>query len=447
MSLAKEDQELLLQELFNMVGYHIASFSEVPQINFVDDKPKSNDPCKHVEYDEYNRTLTIHTGRFGMSGEDIMNKLRMGFKCEVTIDGVAKELEYAFSDSIPNVADDNRVTQTSALGGYFIFNGDYDLSPDRKSRFYEEKGRDNAIYNTPRTNDHSGGQFETEKKLFEDKVPIKPKGIDNLAIKYGGQTPQTNNTNVPNMLDQDEWLCQDILAYDEDVESGFQMAMGKNPDNGQQRPIQANDVPQLFESLGKLHSPRSVKERVTNRLARRPRLGGGNQNNVLNNPNPNNFNNMNNFANNNFAWGANNNFGGLLNNNNNAFPNVNNNGFNFNNNMGMGGNNHMLFNNNNNNMFPLNNNNMGMGVGMNQNNMNNNIGMYNNNNVMNPFMNNNVNNANNNMNNNNMYNNQNAAQMPFNNGFMNLNNNNALNNQGLYNAVGFGYNGNNNNGH
>ena len=353
MSLAKEDQELLLQELFNMVGYHIASYSEVPQINFVDDKPKSNDPCKHVEYDEGNRTLTIHTGRFGMSRDGIMNELRMGFNCDVIIDGVAKKLEYAFSDSIPNGMDNNRVTQTSALGGYFISNGVDDLSPDRKSRFYEEKGRDNAIYNSPRTDDHSGGQFETEKKLFEDKVPIKVKGADKLVSKYGGQTPQTNNTNVPNMLDQDEWLCQDILAYDEDVESGFQMAMGKNPDNGQQRPIQANDVPQLFESLGKLHSPRSIKERVTSRMTRRPRPGGVNQINGTANPNPNNFNNM---FNNAFPFNNHNNNNML----NNAFP------FNDNMNQNMANDNNLAYNGNffNNNQNQLNNNNANFGQGM-----------------------------------------------------------------------------------
>lgn len=227
MSIEGENRELLFQELYNMVGYHLAKYEQMPSIEFKGDNPKSSDPTKHVEYDENERKIIIHTGRFKMKREDILEKLR-GFKCEIGVDGQTESVEFDFTTT----SQGNNSIAVGALEGFLTLGERQQVSEERKEKYYAKK-------KTPIVNRNQEDGNERLEEVFNNVPNRGPEGnsnsVQNIVNRYGnnggpqqpGQQPSGGQQTKPEM-----WLTDTITCYPSVQEVGIDKLLGVNLTDG-----------------------------------------------------------------------------------------------------------------------------------------------------------------------------------------------------------------------
>lgn len=285
MSIEGKNRELLFQELYNMVGYHLAKYDRMPSLLFDDKNPKSSDPTKHVEYDENEGKIVIHTGRFKMKREDILEKLR-GFQCEIGIDGQAESVKFDFTKT----SQGNNSIAVGALEGFLTCGGRLQVSEERQEKYYTEKKTILKDRNQEDGNEQLGDLF--------NKGPNKGSegnnnSVQNITNQYGGPSvpqqtgPQPNGGQQP---EKDTWLTDDIPYNVAAQEEGIGRLLGLDPN-----PNAANEANRVLDAL--TNEPKKWEKRSLKPGTLRQAAQQGDQasrhvrNNYFNNPN---FNMMNN---------------------------------------------------------------------------------------------------------------------------------------------------------
>ena len=287
MSIEGENRELLFQELYNMVGYHLAKYGQMPSLSFDDKNPKSSDPTKHVEYDENEEKIVIHTGRFKMKRDDILEKLR-GFECEIDIDGQTENVKFGFT----NASQGNNSIAVGALEGFLTCVDVQLISQERQEKYYAKKKTPIVDRNQEDGNEELGNLFNKGPNKGPE---AKNSSVQNIMNKYGGPSvpqqtgPQPNGGQQPK---EDIWLTEDIPYNFSLQEEGIDQLLGVKPDDGQDYQVQ--DVTDAVKRHAKSWGSRPFKEsnlRIAaqhgNRVIRQPRINN-NYNNNQNVMNPNN---------------------------------------------------------------------------------------------------------------------------------------------------------------
>ncbi|MBQ7536543.1 MAG: hypothetical protein IJT14_00290 [Rickettsiales bacterium] len=228
MSIEGENRELLFQELYNMVGYHLAKYDRMPSLSFDDENPKSSDPTKHVVYDENEGKIIIHTGRFKMKREDILEKLR-GFECDIDVDGQTEVVKFDFTTE----SQGNNSIAVGALEGFLTFVGKRLISPERQEKYYAKKKTSIVDRDQEDGNEQLGDLF--------NKGPNKgPEANSNSVQKIRNKYPdpsvpqQPGSQPVVQQTQDGGWLTGRIpYNYCLQEEGVEKLALGIDPATGQ----------------------------------------------------------------------------------------------------------------------------------------------------------------------------------------------------------------------
>lgn len=236
MSIEGENRELLFQELYNMVGYHLAQHGQMPRLLFDDENPKSSDPTKHVVYNESEGKIVIHTGRFKMTEAKIKERLREGFKCDIGVDGQEESVEIDFT---PTPQNKNSI-KAEGLNGYLTCGKMVQMSQDRREKYYTEKKAPLKDRNPEDDNKRLEEQFNN----IPNKGPeANNNSVQNIMNKFGnnGGPQQLGSQPSGQQLKRDTWLT-DYIPHNANVQKqGIDKLLGGvNPQTQQPfRPIDA----------------------------------------------------------------------------------------------------------------------------------------------------------------------------------------------------------------
>ncbi len=235
MSIESENRELLFQELYNMVGYHLAQHGQMPRLLFDDENPKSSDPTKHVVYKEDEGKIVIHTGRFKMKEAKIKERLREGFECEIGVDGQTGNVKFDFT---PKSMGDNSIKAVD-LDGYLTRDGRIlPLSQDRKEKYYTEKKAPLKDRNPEDDNERLEEQFNN---IPNKGTEANSNSVQNIMNNYGPVTPQQPGSQPSGQRPKSEgWLTETVFCYPSLRDEGIDMLLGTRFDNG--LPQQEADV-------------------------------------------------------------------------------------------------------------------------------------------------------------------------------------------------------------